>query len=758
MMTRSKKITLATTCLTIAISPLRGADPEPIQWQYRTDAPAAGWEKGEGSAADWKTAPGGFGSKGKLQVTGAITSTEWTTPDIWIRRKIELKQLPKRPAVLVYHDEDAEVFINGKPAATYKKFSQGYELAIVDAAAASSLKQGNNVLAVHCHQTTGGQYIDAHLVDADALPDIKTIAGTDGAVHSDLITEWGEKVTPENAWKNTYPRPQLKRANWKNLNGKWSYAVTARDSDKPSAWGQILVPFCLESKLGGVQRLLQPYEALWYRRPLELAPQAGQRTLLNFEAVDYRCKVWVNGKEVGSHVGGNLPFSFDITDALKPTGNELTMRVEDDTEGYQQNGKQRLKAEGIFYTRVSGIWQTVWTEQVYPRHITNLGITTDIATGGISIKPTITGTETAGETIQAQALEDGKVVAEATGTLDLKVPNAKLWSPTSPTLYDLKITIKDASGKIVDQVESYTGIRKVGQVRDDEGNLRFTLNDKPIFHWGPLDQGWWPDGLLTPPSEDAIAFEIKFLKDSGFNMIRKHIKVEPRAYYHECDKMGMLVWQDQVSGGPSPAWTRSAPNPKDAEWPEENQKEWLTEFDSMITLLDSFPCIVVWTPFNEAWGQHNTMEVGEWAVKRDPSRLINIASGGNFWPVGNIADEHVYPDPAYPLEDARFHDLIKVVGEFGGHGWAVKDHIWNPKGENWGYNGLPKDIEEYRQRYQTSIEKLIALKARGISGGVYTQTTDVEGEINGLMTYDRKVMKIQPADLKKMSVPLTADR
>ncbi|MDB6077942.1 MAG: glycoside hydrolase family 2 sugar binding protein, partial [Akkermansiaceae bacterium] len=514
---------------------------------------------------------------------------------------------------------------------------------------------------------------------------------------------------------------------------------------------------CLESKLCGVQRLLQPYEALWYRRPLDLAPVAGQRTMLNFEAVDYRTKVWVNGQEVGTHTGGNLPFSFDITDALKPSGNELVMRVEDDTEAYQQNGKQRIKAEGIFYTRVSGIWQTVWTEQVAPRHITNLAITTDIATGGISIKPTLAGAESAGETLEAQALDGGKVVAEAKGTLDLKVPNAKLWSPKSPSLYDLKIVLKDASGKIIDEVASYTGIRKVGQVRDKDGNLRFTLNDKPIFHWGPLDQGWWPDGLLTPPSEEAIAFEIKFLKDSGFNMIRKHIKVEPRVYYQECDKLGMLVWQDQVSGGPSPAWTRSEPNPKDAQWPDENHKEWMAELDGMITLLDPFPSIVVWTPFNEAWGQHRTMEVGEWAVKRDPSRLINIASGGNFWPVGNISDQHVYPDPDFDFADTRFKDLIKVVGEFGGHGWAVEGHIWDPKKGNWGYGGLPKDIGEYKKRYDTSIEKLINLKAKGVAAGVYTQTTDVEGEINGLMTYDRKVVKIKPEDLKKVSAPLLED-
>ncbi|HEY1122341.1 MAG TPA: glycoside hydrolase family 2 TIM barrel-domain containing protein, partial [Haloferula sp.] len=290
-----------------------------------------------------------------------------------------------------------------------------------------------------------------------------------------------------------------------------------------------------------------------------------------------------------------------------------------------------------------------------------------------------------------------------------------------------------------------------------DGNLRFMLNDKPIFHWGPLDQGWWPDGLLAPPSDAAMAFEIQWLKDAGFNMIRKHIKVEPQRYYYHCDKIGMLVWQDQVSGGDSPPWTKFDANPKDANWKDEDHKQWLTELDDMISLLDHFPSIVVWTPFNEAWGQHRTMEVGEWAVKRDPSRIINIASGGNFWPVGHVADLHHYPDPGYPTEDARYNDFIKVVGEFGGHGWPVKDHLWNVSKENWGYGGLPTSIEEYHNRYVKSIQVLTELKRKGVAGGVYTQTTDVEEEINGLMSYDRKVIKIPAAELKKIHKPLMED-
>ena len=571
-----------------------------------------------------------------------------------------------------------------------------------------------------------------------------------------LLTSWGEQVTAQNAWRE-YPRPQLQRENWTNLNGQWDYAVTPLAAVTPTQWtGKILVPFAIESQLSGVRRLLEPTEALWYRRALELAPPSGKRVLLHFEAVDYRCQVWVNGKEVGSHMGGNLPFQCDITAALHAAPNSLTVRVEDATGGGQLRGKQSLKPGGCFYTRNSGIWQTVWLEEVPTRWISALAITTDITTGEITLKPVLAGTPVSGERLQAVASDGGKPVAEAAGELRLKIAQPKLWSPNSPHLYDLKVTLSDAAGKPIDQVTSYTGLRKVGRERDQDGNYRFTLNDKPIFHWGPLDQGWWPDGLLNPPSDAAMVFDIQWLKDAGFNMIRKHIKVEPRRYYYHCDQIGMLVWQDQVSGGQNPKWTFLAPNPQDAEWSEADHRQWLAEFDGMISLLDPFPSIVVWTPFNEAWGQHRSLEIGAWAMRRDPTRLVNIASGGNFWETGHIADAHSYPNPAFPLDNPRFQNYIKVVGEFGGHGWPVKGHLWDESKANWGYGGLPKSSEEYRARYAKSIAILTDLKAKGVAGGVYTQTTDVEGEINGLMTYDRKVAKIPAAELKKINAPLTA--
>jgi beta-galactosidase len=743
--------------LALAVPAPAQQKPGGTQWKFTTEEPAAGWETSGFADTSWQSGPGGFGGKGQKKAPGGIVNTEWSSSDIWLRRTFELKQVPSKPALFIHHDEDAEVFLNGLQIAKLSGFTTSYVIVPLEASATAALKTGQNLLAIHCRQQTGGQYIDAHVIDADTLPDLRSLIGGDGAVHSDLITEWGAQVTAENAWRE-YPRPQLRRKEWTNLNGHWDYTVTTREAARPAKWaGKILVPFPIESRLSGVRRMLQPYEALWYRRTFEAAPQAGKRTRLNFEAVDYQCKVWINDKEVGSHTGGNLPFSFDITDALKSGPNILTVRVEDSTGGFQLRGKQTLSPGGIFYTRNSGIWQTVWLEHVSAtNHITAARITAPVS-GAVTIGLATSGPPA--RTVVTAAL-DGRTVTQVTGMSDnisLPIKEPKLWSPEHPHLYDLRITLLDADGKSLDEVTSYIGIREVGRERDKDGNYRFTLNKKPVFHWGPLDQGWWPDGLLAPPSDAAMKFEIQWLKDAGFNMIRKHIKVEPQRYYYHCDRIGMLVWQDQVSGGQSPPWTRFAPDPKDAQWPDEDHRQWLAEFDRMISVLGHFPSIVVWTPFNEAWGQHRTLEIGAWTMKRDPSRLVNIASGGNFWETGHIADEHRYPHPGFPLDHPRYKDYVKVVGEFGGHGWPVKGHLWDENKRNWGYGGLPKSAAEYRERYEKSIAILTDLKDKGVSGGVYTQTTDVEEEINGLMTYDRKVMKIPAEDLKKIHAPLTAD-
>eukprot|EP00927_Polykrikos_kofoidii_P020485 TRINITY_DN1972_c0_g1_i2.p1 TRINITY_DN1972_c0_g1~~TRINITY_DN1972_c0_g1_i2.p1 ORF type:complete len:679 (-),score=113.99 TRINITY_DN1972_c0_g1_i2:79-1905(-) len=575
----------------------------------------------------------------------------------------------------------------------------------------------------------------------------------------------------------------------------------------PEAWdGKILVPFCPESQLSGVGRLLEPQQVLWYRREFTVDDIVeGKRCLLHFDAVDYECKVWMNGVELGSHRGGNTPFTFDASAAVRQrsTGesNLVLLRVIDRTDGYQGRGKQKLNPEGIFYTRVSGIWQNVWLEIVPETYVASLHIETSIEPATIRVQAAIVG-HGSGLTLRVRAFEgethDGgsgggapkgtdvaaateKVVvcgggeggggsgvevasaepaakkarlqSTATVNCSLIVPGAKLWSPTTPYLYPLIVEVLDPSGQVLDTLASYAGIRVVGKRRDDRGDLRLTLNGEFLFHWGTLDQGWWPDGLLTPPSEEAMCFDVDFLKQAGFNMIRKHVKVEPRRFYHYCDKIGMLVWQDQVAFCERgvPPWTRFG-EVVDAEWPDWAHEQFMAEFKEMIDSLRNAPSIVVWTPFNEAWGQHRTMEVGKWVQEYDPSRLVSIASGGNFWPVGDIASNHNYPHPSFDCArtDKRLDDFVRVVGEFGGHGY-VEDvkHVWqNTTAKSWGYGGLPQSREELKERYKESIKRLAELvKTSGVAAGVYTQTTDVEIEVNGLMTYDRHIVKLAAAEL-----------
>ena len=583
-----------------------------------------------------------------------------------------------------------------------------------------------------------------------------------------LMTEWGSKITPENAWQE-YPRPQMVRENWTNLNGLWDYAMVNKDGggEKPDSWqGQILVPFAVESPLSGVKKWLRPHQYLWYKRSLTVEKKKGTRLLLHFEAVDYQAHVYVNGKEAGVHTGGSTPFRFDITELVNDGENELTVRVYDESDkrgGWQLVGKQTHRPSAIRYTQTSGIWQTVWLEEVPDAYLSRIKIDTAINPGTITVKGFVGGDAEGADGLKVTASFKGKKVASEKGSLDgttLTIKDAKLWSVGEPNLYDLEVELLKGR-KTLDTVTSYAGIRVVGKKKDSKGHLRFTLNDEIIFHWGPLDQGWWPDGLLTPPSDEAVKWDLQFMKDYGFNMVRVHIKVHPRRFYYHCDKMGLMVWQDQVSGGPGTWWSRMRMGRKrapDKEWPEPHKSQFIYEMKEMIDHLYNSPAIVSWVPFNESWGQHNTMETGEWVVEYDKTRLINIASGGNFYEIGDIADAHSYPDPGFPLWNDAFMKYVKVVGEWGGYGYMPKEeHLWNPKAKHHGYGKVkPTTPEEFEAVLWGGINKMDDLKLKGVAGSVYTQVSDVENETNGLVTYDRKHLKISAEAFKKMSEKLLA--
>ena len=567
-----------------------------------------------------------------------------------------------------------------------------------------------------------------------------------------IRTPWAEQIDVNNVWKE-YPRPIMERTAWKNLNGLWSYAVKPKGEAQPTKWdGEILVPFCIESSLSGVGKTLGDKNELWYNRTFTVPAQwKKQNVLLHFGAVDWKADVWVNDVKVGSHTGGYVPFSFDITQALKAGENKLTVRVWDPTDrGYQPRGKQVCNPDGIWYTPVSGIWQTVWLEPVAPMHIENLRILPDVDANTVTVTVQ-KSVECPAMMAEVKVLDGGKLVAAARGInnepVEVRMPeNPKLWSPDSPFLYDLEVTIyKD--GKPVDSVKSYAAMRKISTKRDDNGIVRMQLNNKDLFQFGPLDQGWWPDGLYTAPSYEAMIFDIDKTKEWGFNMIRKHIKVEPAAWYTYCDRKGIIVWQDMPSGDRNPEWQMhqyftGTELKRSAESEACYRKEWKEIMD----FLYSYPCICTWVPFNEAWGQFKTPEIAEWTKQYDPSRLVNPASGGNFYHCGDIVDLHNYPGPRMYLYDG---ERANVLGEYGGIGLALEGHLWQPD-RNWGYVQF-KNSKEVTDEYVKFGNELLKYIKQGFTAAVYTQTTDVEIEVNGVMTYDRKVMKMDEKRLRKMN-------
>jgi beta-galactosidase/beta-glucuronidase len=572
-----------------------------------------------------------------------------------------------------------------------------------------------------------------------------------------IKTRWASQIDVNNLLPE-YPRPIMERAEWQNLNGLWNYAILPIGKQTPSTFdGKILVPFAIESSLSGVQKKVGRENELWYQREFTIPSKwKNNRILLHFGAVDWKADVWVNDIKVGRHTGGYTPFSFDITSALKSGSNTLVVKVWDPTnDGYQPRGKQVNRPEGIWYTSVTGIWQTVWLEPVPEKYITNVKITPDIDKNILTVEASVNEVS-ALDKIEVKVMDGSQVIASGRSINHLPVEitmpeQVKLWSPDSPFLYDLEITLW-SDNKPQDKVNSYAAMRKYSIKRDNKGIVRLQLNNKDLFQFGPLDQGWWPDGLYTAPTDDALKFDIQKTKDLGFNMIRKHVKVEPARWYMHCDRLGMIVWQDMPSGDRGPQW-QSRQYFNGVEWlrSPESEANYRKEWKEIIDFLYSYPCVGVWVPFNEAWGQFKTKEIAEWTKQYDPSRLVNPASGGNHYPVGDMLDLHNYPHPELYLYDGQ---RPTVLGEYGGIGWAVKGHLWEPD-RNWGYVQF-NSSKEVTDQYVEYAEQLKTLIKHGFSAAVYTQTTDVEVEVNGLMTYDREMIKMDEQRIKQVNSEICA--
>lgn len=574
-----------------------------------------------------------------------------------------------------------------------------------------------------------------------------------------LTTRWGKALTPATAWTE-YPRPQLQRETWMNLNGMWNYAVVSKGQPAPEKYeGEILVPFCIESSLSGVGKPLLPTQELWYNKMFMLpAAWTGKDIILHFDAVDWETKLWVNGKKVGEHKGGSDPFSFNITAYLNKTGaQQIVLSVWDPTDtGLQARGKQVLDPKGIWYTAVSGIWQTVWLEPVNKTRVQQFVPTADIDKSRINFTAAVAGL-TGREKWRFLIKNEGVVIKDTTAVfnnhISVTLPAAKLWTPEFPNIYTVEAELI-SGGKIVDKFNTYFAMRKIALGTDGNGYVRLMLNNKPVFQYGTLDQGWWPDGLLTPPSDEAMLYDMVKLKEMGFNMLRKHIKVEPSRYYFHADSIGLLLWQDMPSGFAGMNTPSHVAFEAKDDWtrPAETARQFETEWKAIMDHLRFFPSIVMWVPLNEGWGQYDTKRIAELTKNYDSTRLVDAPSGWTDRGVGDVYDAHQYPGPGMEPPAANKGRAI-VLGEFGGLGLVVKDHIWDPNKRNWGYKTYMESqalISEYTQL----LYNLELMVPRGLAAAIYTQTTDVEGEVNGLLTYDREVVKIPVDMLRILHAPL----
>lgn len=577
-----------------------------------------------------------------------------------------------------------------------------------------------------------------------------------------LNTIWTEKVD-KTCPLCEYPRPQFERRVWMCLNGEYDYAITDENASKPSQFdGKITVPFAPECELSGVQKPVLPTDRLWYRRFFTLTDDfKGKRTLLHFTSVDWLSTVWVNGKEMGTHKGGYNPFTYDITDALCDGENELVVKVYDPTDaGWQQRGKQFLKPMGFWYTATSGIWQTVWLEPVSENRIDSVRLTPDIDKGVIGIKADIIGDGTLTATVYDGEAEifSGEIKAED----EIAIPDAKLWSPESPFLYTIKFALGSS-----DEVSSYFGMRKFSIMKDSAGIPRLALNNKPYFQRGLLDQGYWPESGLTAPTDEAMIFDITEMKRLGFNMLRKHIKEEPLRWYYHCDRLGMLVWQDMISGGKplNLIYAGGLPNinvhVKDNQYKMFNRgkKEWRDEFEQELNgLIDNlFNCVSIccWVPFNEGWGQFDAKRIGEWIKAYDPSRFVDHASGWHDQHGPDFKSIHKYVFPVNAPTKRCTEGRPIVLSEYGGYQNTVPGHVWNDN-KTFGLYLKFKDKDSLSEHYRSLHEgQVVPLIKKGLCATVYTQVSDVENELNGIYTYDRKELKIHEDVLKDINSQLT---
>ena len=572
---------------------------------------------------------------------------------------------------------------------------------------------------------------------------IRADEGVWRAAKGRLATRWAAGVTPKNVHRE-YPRPQLVRPDWLNLNGLWDYAIRpAAQSGPPETFdGEILVPFPAESSLSGVMREVGPKNRLWYRRDFKVpGGWAGKRVLLNFGAVDWQATVWMNGRKVGEHRGGYDPFSFDVTSALTGGGpQQVTVAVWDPTDaGTQARGKQIRKPETIWYSPVTGIWQTVWLEPVPERAIERVKIVPDAKNGKVQMTVHASGSAKPDVKVRVLSRSLGskkekiaplETAGKAGEPLVTKIPQPRLWTPDAPWLYQYEVQLEGG-----DKATGYFGLRDVARGRDASGNQRLLLNGKPLFHYGPLDQGWWPDGLYTAPSDEALLYDLLATKEIGFNMVRKHVKVEPARWYAHCDRLGLLVWQDMPNGD-----AHIRPEEPDIERSAQSRRQYETEWSAIIESLHNHPSIVMWVPFNEGWGQFDTKRIVAWTHQLDSTRLIDNTSGWSDRDCGDVLDIHAYPGPAMPALEA---DRAVVLGEYGGLGLPVEGHTWTDK-DNWGYRGY-ESKQALNDAYHELVVKLRPLIDSGLAAAVYTQTTDVETEVNGLLTYDRAENKFDVA-------------